>query len=195
MQAAAASAEAGLSQPEQRYSSTLLRLMQITVECALDWSKSWGLSSVCVHGCVKGCGCTRVCAMGKQTAAVLQGAPRCLLLLLAEPRQYSWHFGAPSCCCRCFGGTHAAPLCPSPSPTPAHAGLSLVRGSTAGCDWLRRSAWERPLAAGSGPPGSPLRQRRTHSPGRPARHRRCSRCAGVMVLSLVVTAIPHRNIM
>ena len=169
--------------------------MQITVECALDWSKSWGLSSVCVHGCVKGWGCTRVCAMGEQTAAVLQGAPRCLLLLLAEPRQYSWHFGAPSCCCRCFGGTHAAPLCPSHSPTPAHAGLSLVRGSTAGCDWLRRSAWERPLAAGSGPPGSPLRQRRTHSPGRPARHRRCSRCAGVMVLSLVVTAIPHRNIM
>ena len=119
MQAAAASAEAGLSQPEQRYSSTLLRLMQITVECALDWSKSWGLSSVCVHGCVKGWGCTRVCAMGEQTAAVLQGAPRCLLLLLAEPRQYSWHFGAPSCCCRCFGGTHAAPLCPSTQP---HAG-------------------------------------------------------------------------
>ena len=107
MQAAAASAEAGLSQPEQRYSSTLLRLMQITVECALDWSKSWGLSSVCVHGCVKGWGCTRVCAMGEQTAAVLQGAPRCLLLLLAEPRQYSWHFGAPSCCCRCFGGGSA----------------------------------------------------------------------------------------
>ena len=84
MQAAAASAEAGLSQPEQRYSSTLLRLMQITVECALDWSKSWGLSSVCVHGCVKGWGCTRVCAMGEQTAAVLQGAK--------NGSKYSWLF-------------------------------------------------------------------------------------------------------
>jgi len=49
---------------------------------------------------------------------------------------------------------------------PARPGLSLLSGSAAGSDWLRRSARERPLAAGSGPPGSPLSRRRS-LPGRP----------------------------
>ena len=49
---------------------------------------------------------------------------------------------------------------------PARPGLSLLSGSAAGSDWLRRSARERPLAAGSGPPGSPLSRRR-YLPGRP----------------------------
>ena len=44
-----------------------------------------------------------------------------------------------------------------PSPAPI---LSLLSGSAAGSHWLRRSARERPLAAGSGPPGSPLSRRR-----------------------------------
>lgn len=45
-----------------------------------------------------------------------------------------------------------------PSPAPI---LSLLSGSAAGSHWLRRSARERPLAAGSGPPGSPLSRRRS----------------------------------
>ena len=85
----------------------------------------WGCMCVRACGCTQGWGHTRVCAVGKQTAVVLQGEPHRLLLLPAAPRRHSLLLGAPSCRCRCFGGVRSAP-----SSVQARAGLSLVsRGS------------------------------------------------------------------
>jgi len=58
-----------------------------------------------------------------------------------------------------------APAAPPPAshwsaaapPRPA-SGVSLVRGSSAGCDWLSRRARERPLGAGCWRRGTPRRQ-------------------------------------
>ena len=52
------------------------------------------------------------------------------------------------------------------------SGVSLASGSAAGSDWLRRSARERRLAAGSGRPAVP-----SDGAAPSARPRRCSRCS------------------
>ena len=85
----------------------------------------WGCMCVRACGCTQGWGHTRVCAVGKQTAVVLQGEPHRLLLLPAAPRRHSLLLAIASCRCRCFGGVRSAP-----SSVQARAGLSLVsRGS------------------------------------------------------------------
>ena len=60
--------------------------------------------------------------------------------------------------CSSFPSPASHWLTRSPVPPPASQPVS---GSAAGSHWLRRSARERPLAAGSEPPGSPLSRRRS----------------------------------
>ena len=85
----------------------------------------WGCMCVRACGCTQGWGHTRVCAVGEQTAVVPQGEPHRLLLLPAAPRRHPLLLGAPSRCCRCFGGVHFAPCS-----VQARVDLSLVTGSS-----------------------------------------------------------------
>ena len=81
---------------------------------------------MCVHVVARRDGATHACVLwANKLLWCFRESLTAFLLLPAAPRRHSLLLGAPSRCCRCFGGVRS-----TPSSAHARAGLSLVSGSS-----------------------------------------------------------------